>query len=251
MNSMKTALVIGPSTGWLYGGGIYSLAKQEVILRAAGANSVEVCVAGVDNDKRMLSLRGGEAFDTQSFPYRSVHLPDVNDRELDHQLAMAQEAVARCSAATALIHPLKMGGGYPMGQYERMVSGGVPLAIENMDADKDSGFELVELVELVTTLVLRFVLDVQHAYEHDPEMDYAGDLLESLRDQLTHLHVSGETENNNHSLVCRARNAKEIVEFVGLVLSVKNVPLILEGEYATPDDLRQEMDFLSRELDLR
>ncbi|TSC91437.1 MAG: hypothetical protein CEN90_566 [Parcubacteria group bacterium Licking1014_17] len=128
-----------------------------------------------------------------------------------------------------------------------MISGGIPLAIENMDSRKDSGFNLSELEKLVS-IGCRFVLDVQHAYEHDHEMGYAADLLELLKNQLAHLHVSGETGDNIHSLVCKATNTRRIVEFVGRVLSVKNVPLILEGEYATSDELKQEIEFLKREL---
>jgi len=246
-----TRLLIGPSTGWLYAKEIYSLSQQETFLKKAGANSVEICLARWDsNDKRMLSLKTGEMFCTDTFVYRSLHLPDVNGQNPENQIAMAREAVVGYGAAVALTHPLKVESDYPVGHYEGMISSGIPLAVENMDSRQDSGFNLVELERLVKNVGCLFVLDVQHAYEHDHEMGYARDLLELLKDRLTHLHVSGETKDNIHSLVCRATNAKKIVEFVGQVLSVKNVPLILEGEYTTPDELRQEIEFLTRELGL-
>lgn len=243
---------IGPSTGWLYAKKIYSLPEQEAILKAAGANSVEISLAGWDsNDRRILSLKAGKAFDTQTFTYRSLHLPYVADQNSEHQLATARDAVNLCGAFTALTHPLKIGGDYPMRYYERMISEGIPLAIENMDSRKESGFDLTELENMVRSVGCGFVLDIQHAYEHDHAMGYAGDLLASLGEQLVHLHVSGETESSVHSLVYRATNAREIVEFVDQVLSTKNVPLILEGEYATPGELRQEIEFLTRELSLK
>ncbi len=246
---MRADLMIGASTGWLYAREIFLLRQQESILKTAGANVVETCLANWDsNDRRMLSLRDGKAFDVQTFVYRSLHLPVINDQEPEHQLAMAQDAVVCCNAITALTHPAKIMGDYPVEYYERMISGGVPLALENMDLRKDSGFNLTELERLVKVVGCSLVLDVQHAYEHDHEMGYANDLLESLKDQLVHLHVSGETENNIHALVSKATNAKKIVEFVNQVLSVKNVPLILEGEYATTDELREEIEFLRREL---
>lgn len=251
MNSIQTRLMIGPSTGWLYAKEIYSLIQQEIILKIAKANCVEICLSSWDsNGERMLSLKAGETFDAQTFTYRSLHLADVNDQEPEQQLAIAQEAVARCGAAVALTHPLKIGVNYPVEYYEKMISGSIPLTIENMDSRKDSGFNPAELERLVKIIGCRFVLDVQHAFEHDSGMGYAGDLLESLRNELAHLHVSGETENNIHSLVCRARNAKMIVEFIGRALSVKNVPLILEGEYTNVDELRQEIEFLTKELSL-
>lgn len=251
MSFGRTKLLIGPSTGWLYAKEIYSLLQQEIILKTAGANSVEICLAGWDsNDQRMLSLKTGETFDAQTFIYRSLHLPDVNGQELENQLVTAQEIIVRCGATIALTHPLKIGSDYPTEYYEKMIFGGIPLAVENMDSKKDSGFNISELERLVKVVGCRFVLDVQHAYEHDPGMKYASDLLESLKDQIAHLHISGEAENNIHSLVCKATNAKMIVEFVGRALSTKNIPLIIEGEYTTPDELQREIEFLTKELGL-
>jgi len=242
-------LVIGPSTGWLYAKEIYSLRQQETILRQAGANCVEVCLAGWDsNDKRMLSLTAEEPFDVQVFTYRSLHLSDVDGQNPEYQLTTALKVVARCNAAVALTHPLKVNGDYPRKHYEKMISSGVPLAIKNMDSQKDSGFNIPELESLVRDIGCRFVLDVQHAYEHDHEMEYASDLLESLKGQLAHLHVSGANADSIHSLLCKASNAGKIVEFLGRVLSAKSVPLILEGEYTTSDELQQEIEFLTKEL---
>ncbi len=249
MNPNRIRLMIGPSTGWLYANDIYSLFRQGTILKTAGANSVEICLGGWErDDRRITSLKGSETFENQTFVYRSLHLPDVNDQEPEHQFVVAQELVVRCNTAVALTHPLKIKGDYPTEYYEKMISSGIPLAVENMDSRKDSGFKLEELEKLVIAVGCLFVLDVQHAYEHDPEMKYAGDLLESLKDKLAHLHVSGETDSSIHSLVCKATNAKKIVEFIGRMLSTKNVPLILEGEYTTSDELRQEIEFLTREL---
>lgn len=250
MDSRRSELIIGPSTGWLYAQDIYSLAQQEDILKTVGANGVEICFLGSwgSNDRRILSLKTGPAFNTRIFIHRSLHLPDINNEEPERQLSSTREALAVSGATIALTHPMKTGGDYPIACYERMISGGIPLAIENMDSRKDSGFALSELEKLVKIIECRFVLDVQHAYEHDHEMRYAGELLESLKDRLAHLHVSGEAGANIHSLVHKAANAGKIVEFISRVLSVKKVPLIFEGEYTTPGELRQEIEFLTEEL---
>lgn len=259
MNSPKTSW-FGVSTGWLYGNGVFSLREQAGILRAAGANAVEVCLGGWSmEDRRMLSL-SVEKDETPSilgFSYRSLHLPNVDGQEQARQILMAQWAVSRCAAAVALTHPMKIGNDYPMECYERMITIGVPLAIENMDSRKPDGFKVEELRRLATVVGCRFVLDVQHAYEHDPTMAYAGDLLESMKGQLAHLHVSGENPNASketggdiHSLVHKATNAKRIVEFLGRVLAARKVPLILEGEYTKAEELQKEIKFLTRELGL-
>lgn len=249
---VQKGLIIGPSTGWLYAREIFSLTRQETILKAAGANGVEICLASWDvNGKRTLSLKASKAFDPQIFAYRSLHLPGVDGSELELQLAIAKEVVVCCGAVAAVTHPLKVKGEYSVESYNKMISAGIPLAIENMDRMKDSGFNLVELEELVASTGCKFVLDVQHAYEHDHSMEYAADLFGSLGNHLTHLHVSGETQDSIHSLVHKSANAKEVVEFVGLVLAAKNVPIILEGEYTTSEELRQEIEFLTRELSSR
>jgi hypothetical protein len=242
-------LTIGPSTGWLYAREIFSLYQQETILKAAGANSVEICLAGWNSDdRRTLSLKAGKSFDNQIFVHRSLHLPDVNNQGPAQHLALTKGAIAYCGVTVALTHPIKTDGNYPVKSYEMMISAGVPLALENMDSRKESGFNLAELERLVTSLGCGFVLDAQHAYEHDHSMRYASDLFELMKDHLVHLHVSGETKDNIHSLVHKATNAKEIIEFVGQVLIRKNVPLILEGKYTTSDELRQEIEFLKYEL---
>jgi hypothetical protein len=249
--AMCSDLIIGPSTGWLYAAGIYSLKQQQIFLEAVGVNGVEVILLNWNaKDKRMLSLKTKESFDAQVITHRSLHLPDVSAEAPEHQLAMAKEMVTRTGATVALTHPLKADGRYPMECYEQMMAAGIPLAIENMDKQKPSGFDLAELEKIAIAVDCRFVLDVQHAYEHDPDMKYADELLAAFKDRLAHLHVSGETENNSHSLVCRARNANKIVDFVGRTLAVKHVPLILEGKYATVDELQLEVDFLIMELGL-
>ena len=76
----------------------------------------------------------------------------------------------------------------------------------------------------------------------------AKELLNMMEPNLKHLHVSGETEDNCHSLVYKARNADTITDFIGTVLSRKEVPIILEGQYSNAEELKTEIDFLNGEL---
>lgn len=240
-------MIICASTGWLYAEGINLLSQQEKILTASDADGLEVCMDGWKNDKRIISLRRNK-FNLKSFVYRSLHLPDVNNQQIKHQLAITQEIISLINAAVALTHPLKVNGQYPLKCYEEMVANDIPLAIENMDKRKDSGFILAELGDL-THLGLNFILDTQHAYERDPDMNYATDLFYSLQNKLIHLHVSGEADNNQHSLVSRSKNAKKIIEFLGMVLAIKKVPLVIEGKYQRTPELKAEIEFLRNELD--
>ena len=244
-------MIIGPSNGWLYEKKVYYLVGQKYILKKAEANAVEISFIpewfSDENKRRMVSLEVGKVFDPKIFVHRSVHLPGVNGQEKEDEFAMAQKAISCCDATFALTHPIKTGSDYPIKSYEKMISKSIPLAIENMDSNKESGFKIEELERLIR-LVPRFVLDVQHAFEHDSTMEYAFDLFEMAKDNLAYLHVSGETEDNHHALVYRSRNCDKIVSFLGTIFSEIQVPIILEGKYSTSEELSQEINFLIKEI---
>lgn len=233
-------MIIGPSTGWLYAKGIYSLSEQEKILRESGANAFELCPAS--EVKRHESLNKNKF---GQFDYRSFHLPDYDaSRSLEEQVAIAKNIFFDHKINNALIHPLLI----PKEYYERLTLEGISLAIENMDRDKTSGYSLKELEDLIENYNLNFVLDVQHAYEHDVDEKYSLNLFELTKHKIVHLHISGELGDNRHVLVCKANNKAKLVDFIGKVLSEVNVPLILEGEYQTSKELKEEIDFLRDEL---
>lgn len=248
MNDRKKIL-IGPSTGWLYAIEIFSLKEQEDILRKANSTAIELCLGSSleKDDKRILSLTGSERFG--NFNYVGLHIPDF-DQKLDseYQISLTKKLVNTHKVMAVLIHPLKVAGEYPRKYFDNMIAAEIPLAIENMDSRKESGFEIKELNQLVFGCNIKFVLDVQHAYEHDASMKYALDLFDSLCEKLTHLHISGQTKNNIHSLVHKAENSKAIVELIGKILSKKKIPLILEGEYKNLEELSAEIEFLTKEL---
>lgn len=245
-------LVIAPSTGWLYAKGIYETHEQEKILLAAGANGFEFCMYGWDDSDGRMSAWRKEFLDASKFAqqfaaHRSLHLPDVNNEAIKRQIAITQECRNIIGAVVCLTHPLKVKGEYPWACYEKMLNSGIPLAMENMDKQKDSGYILTEL-EVLAHFGLCFVLDVQHAFEHDQTMQYALHLFHSLQDKIAHFHVSGETNDSNHALLHKARNAKQIIDFLGTVLSNKKFPLIIEGKYNNAEELKQEIEFLRQEL---
>jgi hypothetical protein len=152
------------------------------------------------------------------------------------QVRAAIEIAKKQAISTMLIHPLKYRGEYPAGYYEQLNSlawGGpcIRLAIENMDKNKPDGFLLPELEHLVKS--------------------YAKDLFGAVKNSLTHLHVSGEAVGSNHCLLHRARNSAKIVEFLGWIFSILKIPIILEGEYENTDDLKAEIEFITREAGLQ
>ncbi|MEK6934399.1 MAG: hypothetical protein AABW46_00830 [Nanoarchaeota archaeon] len=238
-----TDLVMGPATGWLYSFGINDLAEHARILDDSGANAVEFGLNLWEED-RIRSLQEGEPL---RLDYKSIHLPDYSaERDEDLQLRNAMDIVTRHDIKAAVMHPLKISGRY----FEKMISGGVPLAIENMDKAKPSGFKLEELLGFMKEYGgLRWVFDVQHAYEHDHSMSYARELFNAMKDRLVHFHVSGyNKEESLHALVYHAVNKDVIVNFLGEIVSSTDAPIILEGRYSTQEDIEREIDFLRKEL---
>jgi len=253
-------LVIGSSTGWMYANGINSLTQQQAILRDAGVSAVEICMGSTlidNNDVRVKSLLNGDRLDFARLPYTSLHLPDYQSEiETSRQVKAAREIVVNHFVSTMVIHPVKDGRGYPTFYYDLLyriawIGGSYRLAIENMDKEKPDGFLLSELEHLVEVCDLNFVLDVQHAFEHDPLMRYAEELFLAMKNRLVHLHVSGESEGSNHCLVHRSENRSAIIEFLGWIFSKTRVPIILEGKYKDAKDLRAEIEFIEKELGLQ
>lgn len=252
-------LVIGPATGWMYANGVNAMSVRTSVLFNALASAAELSLGdSLDpNDDRVWHLlnndKEGDFSGCNWLVYRSLHLPNYNPNESRvAQAKTAAEIVRRHLLNVAVIHPLRCeiegGRGYPLDYYDELKDEGIILAIENMDAAKPSGFRLEELARLVDFADLGFVFDLQHAYEHDPQMVYAWDLFQALKSHIVHLHVSGQSAGNNHSLVCRAENAPAIMDFLGRVLSEIGVPIILEGEYRTAEDLVEEIAFIEKGL---
>ena len=119
-----------------------------------------------------------------------------------------------------------------------------------MDAAKPSGHARWELEYLLKKFKLKFVLDIQHAFEHDSNMAYAWDLFQMAGDDISHLHLSGQSPNSPHTLVHRADNKDALVNFLGKVFSYKKLPIILEGKYTFPLEVKNEIEFIKRELGL-
>ena len=90
-----------------------------------------------------------------------------------------------------------------------------------------------------------FVLDVEHAYEHDSSMKLAREFVEVMGDRLKHMHVSGFRESEIHVPTYFAVNKKEITEVLKMGLSV---PKILEGILLEdiPNSIMEELEYIRR-----
>lgn len=248
----KARIKIGPSVGWLcYLRKIFSLAEQMSILREAGATAVEFNMY-LEEPQRIENLADTDV-DLSPY-YRSLHLD--GRYPIGEQLRLITDINNKHGIAAAVIHPVEV----PVEYWADLASSSpVPIAIENMDRDKKEGIDRKELIRLLEFFGFRLALDVQHAFEQDPAMVYAQDLLDetlSLRKgKIAHLHLSGENyqnggEDKNHRLLHKSTNAEPILEFASKVLDEVNVSIILEGRFTTEEELRTEIGFITNELGL-
>ncbi len=102
----------------------------------------------------------------------------------------------------------------------------LPVLIENMDRNKKFGISVEDIYKIRRDYDFGFVFDIQHAYEHDPAMVLAHELVSVMGDRIRHLHVSGQSKEGHHVPVYQADNKKEICQILKIV---PGVPAIMEG----------------------
>jgi hypothetical protein len=234
-------LIIGPSNGWFYEQRVYSISRQQRTIDLCGANALEITLFYNDplRTKHLLSRKKYRGLN-----YISLHLDNYSsEKSLQEQIQTPARIIQKYRPVTSVIHPTEIPE-----EFLRNLAIFTDLSIENMDINQKNGFRLEELVRKVKRYNLGFILDVQHAYEHDPEMIYARELFDALQEHLRHIHLSGENGQTNHALLHQADNTDVILDFTGRIISERKVPIILEGKYINSRDLKQEIEFVKREL---
>jgi len=120
--------------------------------------------------------------------------------------------------------------------FEILDKSGLPFLLENMDKTKSCGVSPQQFRELKDKYNFGFVFDAQHAYEHDPSMKIAKELIDVMWNRLKHMHISGYNELEIHAPVHCAINKESITEILKLGL---NVPKILE--WAPSNDIKNSI----------
>lgn len=120
---------------------------------------------------------------------------------------------------------------------------GLYFLIENMDRRKCFGANEEDIEKLRADYDVGFVLDVQHAYEHDSSMRMAKSLMEIMGDRLREMHVSGSSNGRGHVMTHLADNRESISEILRLR---KEVPIVLEGRF--PGKIEEAVETAKKEL---
>jgi len=214
---------IGFTTGCLYRSDI-PFEERIRLYHSLGADAVELSFATPDELLRY-SLSGQGEGDIKKYASISIHAPwkEVrydSGRAADDMIEKLRYLCERLPVNGIVLHP------DTIGDFKKLDESGLPFLLENMDKRKKYGTHPEEFEELRARYNFGFVLDTQHAYEHDLTMQLARELIEVMGDRLKHMHVSGHTESEIHVPAHLAANKGAVTEILELGVGV---PKILEG----------------------
>lgn len=125
----------------------------------------------------------------------------------------------------------------------------LPIALENPSSDVRDEMDVNAFASIVEARETGFVLDIQHAYEHDVSLEQAQDLVERLGDRLVAVHVSGQAESEGglrrHVPVHRADNKYPICSFLQW-LSKQGFtgPFILESRFESHEEAERDAELV-------
>jgi hypothetical protein len=127
--------------------------------------------------------------------------------------------------------------------FSMLEKSGLPILLENMDRRKRFGTHPCHLKHIFNDYNFGLVLDLQHAYEHDPTMAVAKEFIDMFGSRLHHMHVSGNDSSRGHVPVHMAANRDAIERILKLNIGV---PKILEGILAenVPETISAELKFV-------
>ena len=182
------ALLIGPSNGWLFNNGVNCFDDHINFFREAGVNAVEFSISFDKESQEILKKDLG-----LGLKFKSAHLPSFNkaDNSLNEHIALLKKVAGCGKFDSLLIHPTDV----PKEYWDFVFEESISLSVENMDKRNVHGWKLDELKKFLDFHDVSFVFDVQHAFEHDPSMEYAKRLFDLVKGRLSHFHVSGENSN--------------------------------------------------------
>jgi hypothetical protein len=232
---------IGFNTGNLYRYDI-PLAKGLAMFRSKGSTAIELSFSTTE---RLFEFRITKGFsdEIKKFKYVSIHAPMVGvyyskSKDTERMMEKLRQICKKIKVKGVVFHPTLVD------DLEILKDSGLPILLENMDKRQTNYIYPEHFKEAMNKYDFGFVLDLQHAYEHDPSMKIAEDFINTFGNRLKEMHVSGNTKTEMHVPVTISDNKKEISRI--LKLGVK-VPKIEEGVLPKEfeDAAREEILFLN------
>jgi hypothetical protein len=230
---------IGFSTGCFIHTPDLSLRDRLATLLDWGCDAVEITLdesaaSALQTDSSLYGL-------IESFGFVSLHAPDLHDytRRAHWEALLAAVMVRHPIIHADTVHPDRI----DPSTLARLSRSRLRFAFENMDSRKASGRTVEEFKAWrASGMSGRYVLDVQHAWEHDSTVDSVSEWLEAFAGGLSHLHASGQKGANHHALVYQADNRSVVERALTMgELGKGTVPIILEGAPLVPDGFADAM----------
>jgi endonuclease IV len=234
---------IGFSTGCLYKLGF----PCNEMLKAYSSFSVDAVELSFSRADTLTKFNPSKYFINQvkAYNYISIHaswreIRYGKNEETKNVISKLTELCDNLNIAGIVIHPDSVD------DFSILEKSSLPFLMENMDIRKKFGFKPEEFETLKKDYSFGFVLDTEHAYEHDSSMKLAEELINTMGDRLRHLHVSGQDfKSKYHSLVYKADNKSEISK---ILRKSSDVPWILEGVLSQnfEEEIKKELEFLRK-----
>jgi len=215
--------------------------KEVIVLYSDTADAIEINF-GSYNELINFELNRETAKMLRKFSYVSIHAPS---KEIvygnTHETKLAFEKIKYLSGKIKIkgivIHPSSVEDFSIFNEFN------LPFLVENMDKMQEKFTNPQHFSELRENYNFGFVLDLQHAYEHDSSMKLCKELIEIMGNRLKELHVSGMNTKLHHALVHCSDNKEAISSILKLKL---NIPIILEGAFSEPlrENMKKELDYV-------
>jgi hypothetical protein len=172
-----------------------------------------------------------ESLDLSDFNYISIHLPSLMDTSEERQIVSSLHGLSH-QDWPLILHP------DTVSDFDLWSELGERLCIENMDKRKPSGRTQPELDVIFQRLPMaRLCFDMGHAWQVDPTMNEAYEILKCYREKIVQIHVSEVNSRSKHDVL----SYSTIQSFRDIAHMIPSVPLILETP-VLQSEMRQEMN---------
>jgi hypothetical protein len=202
-----------------------------VVLRSIGCNAVEVkCADDQELKELILKISPG---DVAGFSYVSLHAPMIINIETLELLQKAQDIF---HFDLVVIHPDEIESWNIFSKFT------FPIAIENMDWKSEVGKYVDSLRDIFSKIKASLALDLNHCYTNDPSMMLAKEMSEKFQDKILEINVSGF--ERSHEPLFQTKQL-DILK----AISKKDLPIIIESECETLEDVRKEFLYVKNFLE--
>lgn len=234
---------IGFSTGCLFQS--HSIDDAVRLYHKIGADAIEISLATPKDleefmpSKSLVHMIKEFSFVSIHAPFKSIRYDKGDDASLTYINLI--DLYDTLGAQAVVIHPSTVDD---QGIYDAEL---MAVCVENMDSRKTVGISAAEMQAIHEKHDCMFVLDLQHAYEHDPAMQLAIDLWSVMGAQLSHIHASGQQPPFWHVPIYMSDNKEAISKSLKDIREMEpHCPIILEGLIESQDDAKAELEYVRR-----